>query len=121
ALAAALRLERFPLMSLSAGSPSLIACAWAMPHRITRAAIVSGSAPLEVLDKAALRAPGPRYFAAARRSYWLARSRVWLMSQGLQNPNKLIAKLMADLPPADQAVLSEPRQRQAFLIFFREA
>lgn len=46
-LADALGLERFALLGWSAGGPYVLACAAAMPHRITKAATVAGMGPLE--------------------------------------------------------------------------
>jgi pimeloyl-ACP methyl ester carboxylesterase len=43
------------------------------------------------------------------------------MQSGLRQPEKLMTQLLNSLPPADQAVLSEPRARQAFLNLLREA
>jgi pimeloyl-ACP methyl ester carboxylesterase len=121
ALAAALKLERFALLALSAGAPYLAACARAMPHRITRAGIVSGLGPWEAQEPADLRSPGLRYFATARRSPWLSRGAIWRMRQGMHQPEKWMARFTADLPPADQVVLAEPRVRQSFLALLHEA
>lgn len=121
ALAAALRIDRFALLALSAGAPYLAACARVMPHRITRAGIVSGLAPWEALEPAARRGPGLRYFAAARRSVWQTRWLLWRMRQGMHRPEQWMARMTAELPDADQAVLAEPRIRQSFLVLLHEA
>lgn len=121
ALTAALKIERFALMSLSAGAPYALACARAMPHRITRAGIVSGVGPLDVLTDAERRQQGPAYFVMARRSYWLVRIVTWLMQRGLHQPDKLMTQVLATLPSADQTVINEPRTRQSFLNMLHEA
>ena len=121
ALTAAINIERFALVGISAGAPYALACARAMPHRITRAGIISGLGPLDVLDAAARRKQSAQYFVLARRSYWLVRGLVWMMRQGLRQPDKLMTRVMADLPPADQRALSEPRTRQSFLNMLHEA
>lgn len=120
-LTAALKIEHFAIMGLSGGAPYALACIHAMPHRVTHAAIVSGVGPLNVLSDAERRLQGPRYFVLARRSYWLARGLAWLMQSGLRQPEKLMAQMFSTLPPADQAVLSEPRARQSFLDLLNEA
>jgi pimeloyl-ACP methyl ester carboxylesterase len=119
ALAAAIKVERFALVGLSGGAPYALACVRAMPHRVTRAGIVSGV--LDVLDAAARRERGASYFVMARRSYWLVRGIAWLMERGLRQPDKLMAQVLADLPLADQGVLSDPRTRQSFLNILYEA
>jgi pimeloyl-ACP methyl ester carboxylesterase len=121
ALTAMLNIDRFALIALSGGSPYLLACARAMPHRITRAAIVSGVGPLDVLDDNQRRHSGPAYFMMARRSYWLVRGMTWMMQFGLSQPDKLMAQVLADLPPADQETLQDPRTRQSFLNLLHEA
>lgn len=121
ALAAALKIERFALLGLSAGAPYALACARAMPHRITRTGIVSGVGPLEVLDANERRQPGASYFLMARRSYWLVRGLTWMMQRGLRQPDKLVAQVLAGLPPVDQAVLNDPRTRHSFLNMLHEA
>jgi pimeloyl-ACP methyl ester carboxylesterase len=121
ALAAALKLEQFALFGFSGGAPYALACARAMPHRITRTAIVSGIGPLDVLDEAARHQAGPAYFAAARRSYWLAHFKLWQMQRGLRRPDKLMAQIFEALPEIDQETLNEPRTRQSFLNLLHEA
>lgn len=126
ALTAALKIERFALLGLSGGAPYALACARAMPHRVTRAAIVSGIGPLAVLDDTAWnnsvrRERGLSYFVTARRSYWLVRAMTWLMQRGLRQPDKLMAQVFEGLPPVDQEVLNEPRTRQSFLNLLHEA
>jgi pimeloyl-ACP methyl ester carboxylesterase len=121
ALTAALKIERFALLALSGGAPYALACARAMPHRITRTAIVSGIGPLDVLNEAERRERGPGYFVTARRSYWLVRGILWLMERGLRQPDKFMTQVLAGLPPADQATLNEPRTRQSFLNLLHES
>ncbi len=121
ALAAALKLDRFALLAVAAGAPYLAACARVMPHRITRAGIVSGIAPLETVEPAERRSPGLRYFATAHRSISMARGMLWRLRQGMHQPDKWMARATAGLPPVDQAVLAEPRVRQAFLALRHEA
>jgi pimeloyl-ACP methyl ester carboxylesterase len=121
ALAAALKLERFALLGVSGGAPYAAVCARAMPHRLTQVGIISGVAPPEALAAAPEARPGTPYFAFARRSLWLARGLIWLMRRNLHTPDKLIAQMRKTLPPADQAVLAEPRVRQAFLAGLHEA
>lgn len=121
ALTAALKIERFALMSFSAGAPYALACARAMPHRITRTGILSGIGPLDALDDTARREQGPAYFVMARRSYWFVYYMTWRLQRGLRQPDKLMTQVLANLPAVDQEVLSEPRTRQSFLNMLHEA
>ncbi|SRR5579883_3074802 len=45
-LAQALRLERFAVLGWSAGGPYVLACAFKMPHRLTRVGISGGMCPI---------------------------------------------------------------------------
>lgn len=119
ALTASLQLERFAMLGLSGGAPYALATVRAMPRRVTRTAIVSGIGPIDALDATARKRL--TYFLAARRSYWWVRWLTWMISQGLRQPEKLMTQVMADLPLADQEVLSEPRTRQSFLNLLHEA
>jgi pimeloyl-ACP methyl ester carboxylesterase len=47
ALADALGIETFAIVGLSGGAPHALACAVAMPDRVTRVAIVSGAGPID--------------------------------------------------------------------------
>lgn len=119
ALTASLQLERFALMGLSGGAPYALATVRAMPRRVTRTAIVSGIGPLDALDAKTRKSLA--YFLAAKRSYWWVRGLTWMLSQGLRQPDKLMAQVMANLPMSDQEVLREPRTRQSFLNLLHES
>lgn len=47
-LADHLGIERFSLVGISGGGPHAIGCAYAMPHRVVKAAVISGIGPLDV-------------------------------------------------------------------------
>ena len=65
ALADALGLERFAVLGVSGGGPYALACAYALPGRVTSAVVVCGLAPLS--------APG-----VLANANWLARSSFFL-------------------------------------------
>jgi pimeloyl-ACP methyl ester carboxylesterase len=65
ALAGALALERFAVLGHSVGGPYAAACAWALPERVTAAALVSPIVPLD--DPVAMEELGkPRQWQMAR-------------------------------------------------------
>jgi pimeloyl-ACP methyl ester carboxylesterase len=55
ALADALGLDRFAVLGVSAGGPYAAACVWALPDRVSAAAVVSGTVPLWGAGSAATR------------------------------------------------------------------
>lgn len=121
ALTAAAGIDRFAVLSLSAGAPYALAVAQALPERVTRVSIVSGIGTLDVVDEAGLRDSGPRYFAGARRSPAIARSVVWLMQRGIAKPESFVTRMLAGLPDADRDVLSDPRRRHVLVGLLQEA
>ncbi len=121
ALAAALNLEKFALVAMSAGAAYALVGARALAHKLTRVGIISGVAPQAALDPATRRAQSTNYFALAHRSYWLARVVAWMMRRGLHEPEKLMAQALATFAPADQMVMADPRTRQVFLTLLHEA
>ena len=109
-LADALMIARFPLLGISGGAPYAVACAGAIPDRLTTAGIVSG---LGQADRAEYTA-GMNSFA--RASFALARSAPLLsrlfnraLAPLLRRSPRLLLKLLAShLPPSDQEVLAVP-------------
>jgi pimeloyl-ACP methyl ester carboxylesterase len=53
-LADALELNSFRILAVSGGGPYALASAWALPERVTAAAVVCGAPPLDALDGAGL-------------------------------------------------------------------
>lgn len=72
-LADSLGIDTFAVMGVSAGGPYVAATAYALPERVTRAAIVSGSAPFDRENPYA--GVNETYTAA----YKLARYPIWLL------------------------------------------
>ena len=111
----------FGVIGLSGGAPFALACAAALPHRVTRVALVSGHAPIgppcvepgnqDGLVK--LVAKAPRLVAAVFR-----RMRGKLQSQ----PDKTMLKLVKSWTDADRRlVFGNPTSRCSFLLNLRRA
>jgi pimeloyl-ACP methyl ester carboxylesterase len=122
ALADQLGVDQFAVVGPSGGGPFVAACAYRLPTRIKRAAIVGGAGPI---DK-----PGALKGAAFDRrvGYWLARRspmllRVVLLWRG--NPNRDAEKFFASYtrhnPSSDQVLLGNPEIKAMFLATYREA
>jgi pimeloyl-ACP methyl ester carboxylesterase len=73
ALADALGIDRFGAVGVSGGGPYTAACAYRIPHRLTAAAIVGGSGPVDM--------PGTLAGSARERhiGYVVARHAPWLL------------------------------------------
>jgi pimeloyl-ACP methyl ester carboxylesterase len=123
ALADHLELDRFTVLGYSGGGLYAATCALALPQRITRAGIVSGTAPFAVPGVADGIHPNSRNFMdLSHRKPWL--SRLILRLMGLMTylaPQKMIANAAASLPAADQAIVALPEFQAGFLAMIREA
>ena len=122
-LADHLELDRFAVLGYSGGGLYAAACAQALPQRITRAGIVSGTAPFAVPSVADGIHPNSRNFMdLSHRKPWL--SRLILRLMGLMTylaPQKMIANAAAALPAADRAIVALPEFQAGFLAMIREA
>lgn len=119
---AGLGIQRFALAGASGGGPFVAACAWKLPERVTRAAILGGSGPVD--------APGAMEGIAweRRAGYWLARHAPWLFKLAVQrrgdprkDPEVFFAQYTRHNPPADQELLAQPAVRKMFLASYQEA
>lgn len=119
----ALRLDRFAVLGISGGAPYAVACAGAIPERLTAAGIVCG---LGRTDRGEFTADMNRIarasFALARRAPALSRLVTRALASVLRGSPRLTFKLMASrLPPPDQEVLSRTGVFGLFADSFREA
>jgi pimeloyl-ACP methyl ester carboxylesterase len=121
-LADALGLKRFAVVGASGGGPFVAACAHRLAPRVTRAAILGGSGPIE--------APGALAGITFERraGYWLARHAPALLRLALRrrgdprrDPERFFAGYTRHNPPADQALLARPEVRAMFLASYAEA
>jgi pimeloyl-ACP methyl ester carboxylesterase len=115
ALLAALGIERCAVMGISAGGAYALAWAYALPKRVTQGLLVSTVTPYIAEGEG----QAQRYFALARRSWWLVAGILVLMRRGLQDPAALVAQAQASMAEADRQALQEPHGREAFLATLR--
>jgi pimeloyl-ACP methyl ester carboxylesterase len=109
-LADALHLERFAVVAASAGGPYGLACAYKLPHRLSRIALVSCVAPITL----------PHLFAAVARPIRMQivlANRAPVVLAGLyrvmrvmlrRNPDRMLQQLVNQLPESDQAIARTP-------------
>jgi pimeloyl-ACP methyl ester carboxylesterase len=117
----ALALPRFAVAGASGGGPFVAACAYMLPERITRAAILGGAGPVEAGSFAGM--------ALERRAgYWMARHAPTLLRLSIQwardprrNPERFLVRYTHHNPAADQALLRRPEIRAMFVETYQEA
>jgi pimeloyl-ACP methyl ester carboxylesterase len=122
AFADALRLDRFPVVGISAGGPYAAACAYRIPQRVTAAAIISAVGPFdrpEVIEEM----PKVRRLGAkvARRAPWLLRSLLWLVSNPHRNPDKFYEHIISGNSEEDRALLTRPEMKSMLMQNYLEA
>jgi pimeloyl-ACP methyl ester carboxylesterase/Flp pilus assembly protein TadD len=98
-LADHLGIERFAVLSVSGGGPYAAACAYKMPERVTRLALVSSPAPLS--------APGV-WKAMSRLSHLRVRITRHLPGPALDKLHDFAARLARRY--ADQSLLADPKR-----------
>jgi pimeloyl-ACP methyl ester carboxylesterase len=123
ALADHLRLEQFAVLGYSGGGVYAAACALAIPQRVTRAGIVSGTASFtepHLADN--INADSRRFMNLSLEKPWLARMILRMMgAMTYLTPKKVIANAQLALPEADRAIVTMPEIQQGFLSMIQEA
>lgn len=122
ALADHLKLEKFSIISHSGGSPYVAACALRIPDRLSGATIVSGFAPFEYPDshigmmKEQLVAN-----KLVKRFPFLASIMMRMTRFMLMNSDKLLDKMIKNLPDVDKNVFLDPEKRSKLISSTLEA
>ena len=123
ALADELGFDHFSVLAFSGGGPYAVACALAIPERLTSVGIVSGAGPFTETGIAEGINPASRQFFDLCRVKPV-RGRIMLRMMGAMAhfaPNRLLAQTMAALPEPDQSALKQPEVQQWYLQTLREA
>ena len=122
-LADAMGLDRFAMLGISGGAPYVIACAGAIPERLTAIGIVCGLGRADRSEHTADMNPIARAsFAVARSAPAVSRLFTRALAPVLRSSPWLILKLLsAQLPPSDREVLSEPAVFRMLSDSFKEA
>ena len=124
ALADHLRIERFVILAYSLGGIHGLACAFAIPERLTQVGIVSGAALFTEPELMTNINEGTRQFLTMpREKPLLSRLFLWMMLGVMPRvaPKKFIAGAAAVLPEADRAIVSDPKVQRDFIDAMYEA
>lgn len=122
AFADALGIERFAVAGNSAGGPYAAACAFKIPERVTRAAILAGLGPTDlagvVEEMPRIRRAG---VAVAQRAPWLLRATLWLMGNPNRHPERFFRRMASGNSAVDREIMSRPEIQSMLMENFREA
>jgi pimeloyl-ACP methyl ester carboxylesterase len=104
AVADALKVDRFAVLGISGGGPYAAACAFKIPERVTKTAIICGMGPAEATGAKT----GIAWEFAAGRSSLMRTVVLTLMSYGLRKkPETFISKMIDGLNGEDKALISD--------------
>lgn len=121
-LADKLGITKFSIISHSGGSPFVAACAYAIPERLTGAAIVSGMSPFEN-PKAHIGMVREQLVASklVKKFPLLAIPMMWITRMMLRKSDKLLDKMIKPLPEVDQAIFLDSDTRKELVSCTLEA
>jgi pimeloyl-ACP methyl ester carboxylesterase len=117
-----LGIERFAVAGISAGAPYTAACAYKIPQRLTKVAIISGVGPMD-LPGAIEEMPRVRRLGAsvARNAPWLLGPILWLTSNPRRDPERFYKRMLSGNSDADRALLSRPEMKAMLMRNYVEA
>jgi pimeloyl-ACP methyl ester carboxylesterase len=120
-LAEKLGLKQFAVAGVSGGGPFAAACAFKIPHRLTKAGIISGVGPTDVEENIkALYDSRKAGVMVAKYSPWLLRPLIWLLQNPQRNGEKYFQKILNQSSQADREILSQPAMKSMFLRNWQE-
>jgi pimeloyl-ACP methyl ester carboxylesterase len=118
-----LGLERFAVLGYSGGGPYAVACAQAIPQRLTQVGIISGAGPFDQPGLADGISPDNlRFFGLIRDKPGI--SRLILRTMGWMArfaPDRVVANAIAALPEPDRQVVARPEIQKGFLKMIQES
>lgn len=119
----ALDIGRFSVAGASGGGPYALTCAWRLPGRVVRAAVISGVGPFQVPGSTAgMRWQNRVGFRIGARWPALARTLMRSMHRSFSSrPERTIEALARAMSPADAEIVRRPEVRALLVADITEA
>jgi pimeloyl-ACP methyl ester carboxylesterase len=123
ALADHLNIERFSILAYSLGGIHGLACAYAIPERLTKVGIVSGAALFtEPALMQNINAGTRKYLTLPRENPFAARLFLGMMAMMIRfAPNLMTASAASNLPTPDLPIVADSNFQTGFVQMLREA
>ena len=115
-------LTEFAVLGWSGGGAYALACAHALPERVTAATVVSGMGPHDVPGLTDGANPQSlKFFALNRDHPWVGRLQDRLMAWGAgRSPDTFVARTTAAMPTVDRVPMGRPEVATAYVDAVRE-
>ncbi len=111
----ALGLERFAMTGVSGGGKYACACAWGLPERVSRVALVSSTCSRDLPGARATPAREDRLlYPLADRAPWLVRMIFSKFARDAERDAESLLSMLDELGPADREMLARQEFRPAF-------
>lgn len=122
-LADHLQLKRFAIVGVSGGGPGALACAFAMPERLSRVGVVAGAAPTDAPGVFEGMSRVNRFFMrlAWRAPFLSTLNTRFIANVVRRNPERYINVMQRKLHAVDRAALAHPGMRDMLVRDFTEA
>lgn len=123
-LANALGIDRFPIVGGSGGVPSVLACAYKIPKRLTSVGILFGPRPLGAPGATAgwSRTRRIQVFLGRNGPIWIERLAMKAVARVMRrNPDRALSKMFKELPEPDKEAFNQPGVKQQYIDTIQEA
>ena len=123
-LAEALKIDRFPIIGGSGGVPSVLACAYKIPERLTSVGILFEPRPLDSPDATDGLSQSRRIqeFLGRNGPLWIGSLAMSAVARVMRrNPDEALTKMFQELPQSDKEVFKQPNVKKHYIDTIREA
>lgn len=118
----ALELDRFAITAISGGGKYACACAWRLPDRVTRVALVSSTCSFDLPGaKKVWSREDRRAYTLANRAPWVLRLYFAKLRRSVNRDATALLSLFPELGPADKEVLAREDFQQGMQRVMTEA
>jgi pimeloyl-ACP methyl ester carboxylesterase len=123
-LAETLKIDRFPIVGGSGGVPSVLACAYKIPERLTSVGVLFGPRPLGAPGATAgwSRSRRIQVFLGRNGPIWIGSLAMKVVARVMRrNPDRALSKMFKELPEPDKEAFNQPGVKQQYIDTIQEA